>query len=100
VSQLLIDKLEIMRESIGPISIRSGCRCRSHNSSVGGKWRSAHITTDHSKCKAADIGVWSSKRRYDVVESAIAAGIRRIGPHKSFVHVDVAKKGDRSMWVY
>ena len=102
VSPLLLAKLERMRKKLGrPMPIRSGCRCPAHNRAVGGKARSAHITTARKPCLAADIRITGGNQRYLVVKAAYGAGLKRIGPHNSFVHVDVAKSLPRDvLFVY
>jgi uncharacterized protein YcbK (DUF882 family) len=102
VSKNLLGALERMRKMMGPITIKSGCRCPTWNKVVGGKRRSAHITTEDKECLAADIGLRSkgSRMRLKVVKAALEVGIKRIGPHKGFVHIDVATHLPEGMWVY
>ena len=102
VEPRLLGIMEAVRGAFGrPMHIRSGCRCRAHNLKVGGKPRSAHITTAKMACTAADIAVNGSIQRYRLVEAAYSAGVRRIGPHKKFVHIDVHQNLPQyRLWVY
>ncbi len=102
VSPPLLKKLELMRKRLGrAMSIRSGCRCPDHNKAEGGKSQSAHITTARRPCKAADVGVRGGIERFLVVEAAYDAGFKRVGPHRSFVHVDDDKGlPQKVMWLY
>ena len=65
-------------------------------------WRKEEKRSYH--CQAADLGLrgGGSLMRLNIVEAALSTGIkiRRIGPHKTFVHVDVAKHLPEGLWVY
>lgn len=65
--------------------INSGARSPYWNTKVGGVINSAHkIPT----CKAADIRTENSVVRDRIISAAKAAGIKRIGIGKTFVHLD------------
>jgi len=96
VDPRLIETLEIMRATTGPLVINSGCRCERWNTAVDGSELSAHMTGE-----AADIRTLGSKERYQVVASAILAGCTRIGVGRTFVHVDVSRVLPQSViWLY
>ena len=77
------EKLEFAREKAGmPFKVRSGRRCHAHNTREGGESNSEHLWGD-----ALDIETLDGYSRWKVVTAAIAAGIRRIGIGKTFVHV-------------
>ena len=90
-------KLDYAREKAGlPFVVVSGCRCEEHNAAEGGKEDS-----DHLRGYGADIKATSSFTRWRVVTSAIAAGIRRIGIAKTYVHLgDNMENPNPRMWVY
>ena len=74
----------------------SGLRTVSHNSKVGGKSKSAHLTG-----YAADISVNGSRSRYIILEALISAGFNRIGVANSFIHVDCHPDLDEDViWTY
>lgn len=94
VDVLLIDVLENVRDHFDkPIIITSGCRCPTHNKSVGGSLKSQHILG-----KAADfrvIGV-SVKEVADYLETKYPSEYG-IGRYNGRIHVDV-RNGDKARW--
>ena len=88
VSTELLWLLERMRGEYGPISINSGCRCATHNASIGGASRSAHTLGE-----AADLSVSGGKDRRLMVNLAVLYGASGLGVAKTFIHVDVAEDG-------
>lgn len=62
--------------------VRSGRRCHAHNTREGGKDNSEHLWGD-----ALDIETLDGFTRWKVVTAALAAGIRRIGIGRTFVHL-------------
>ncbi|MFM1976165.1 MAG: hypothetical protein RL145_1011 [Pseudomonadota bacterium] len=86
-----LDALEAMRREVGPIMIRSGHRCRSHNAAVGGVQNSYH-----TKAIAADIAV-TDKNRARLLQAAVNAGFSGLGYGRSFLHVDL---GPARAWTY
>jgi uncharacterized protein YcbK (DUF882 family) len=97
VDTKLISSLELMREVYArPIRITSGVRCPAHNRAVGGAPTSVHL-----EGLAADLAVRDSLERYLLVDLAIAAGFRRIGVAKSFIHIDLSPRAPAPrLWVY
>ena len=84
----LIQTLEAIREYAGfPVVITSGFRCPDQNAAAGGSPDSAHL-----RGEAADFSVTSSHRRFKFIESAIMAGVSRIGIGETFLHIDVSKR--------
>ena len=74
----------------------SGCRCEKHNAAEGGTETSDHLTGE-----GADIKATTSFVRWRVVTSAIAAGFRRIGIAKTFIHLgDNLDNPNPRIWVY
>lgn len=81
----LLGILEQVRQQFGPVTITSGCRCRSHNKAIGGAKKSQHIIG-----KAADIKVSYCS------PDKIAKYLRKkypnkygIGLYPGWLHVDV-----------
>ena len=94
-----LEKLQLARTYAGiPFVVISGCRCDSHNSSaeVGGK-----PTSDHLTGEGADIRVINSTERFAILDSAIAAGFRRIGIGRGFIHLGNGKHNPQAVaWIY
>ena len=90
-------KIDYAREVSGvPFVINSGFRCKKHNKAVGGKFTSSHMLG-----VACDINAVDSRRRFRIVEGLLAAGFKRIGIGKDFVHVDDDIEKDQNViWVY
>jgi len=86
VDPVLLNRLEDIREVFGPMRVNSGCRCTKHNAAVGGV-----PTSTHTLGKAADINAPTPEMRYRLVELAYAAGFKRIGVAKTFIHLDTAE---------
>ncbi len=95
---LLIDKLDELRLQINrPLVISSGCRCKPYNTKCGGAKDSAHTTG-----LAADIAVRSAQERFELLGKIIRGHMfKRIGIHKSFIHVDIDEtKPGCVVWMY
>lgn len=86
ISPFLVDLLERAREELDrPIVITSGFRCVKHNTEVGGKPNSAHLTGE-----AADIACYSDATRWELLNIFFALGVKRIEVGPTWLHVDVA----------
>ena len=91
----LVNKIQKVRDEYGPIRISSGCRCKTWNKKEGGKPESSHL-----KGLALDVVCNNSSDRYRLLKQ-LTLGFRRIGVHKSFIHVDIdSDKPEEVMWVY
>lgn len=85
--------LQKVRDIYGkPMRINSGYRCAAHNAAVGGS-----VTSQHLLGIAADIHCPSAEDKYNLVNAAMAVGMRGIGIYKTFVHLDL-RKGEVSVW--
>ena len=94
VDPALIDLLEEVRSYFGnrPVRVLSGCRCESHNKTVGGSAKSQHLLG-----KACDFYI-------EGVESLFTTAYLRdryptslgIGEYSSFTHVDV--RSEKARW--
>ena len=89
-------KLDEARMMAGtPFRITSGYRTESHNKKVGGVKGSSH-----TKGCAVDIAVNSGLQRSAIVCALAKVGFTRIGIAKTFVHVDLDKEKQNSIWLY
>jgi zinc D-Ala-D-Ala carboxypeptidase len=96
VDRTLVDRLQRARTSHGPITVTSGCRCRSHNTAEGGSPTSSHILG-----LAVDVKVAGGEERFEILTCLIEAGFRRIGVASSFIHADIdPDKQEPSLFTY
>lgn len=95
-------KLQNTRTIAGiKFTISSGCRCPSHNNSESRNEKSDHLTTEEIACEGADIVCNNSHDRYLIINAAITAGFKRIGPHEIFIHLGSAKRNPQEvLWLY
>lgn len=94
ISMRLVKGLQILRDiTQSPIHVNSGCRCKEHNSSVGGSPKSQHILG-----KAADIHVegYTPEEVYDFAKFIPEFENSGIGLYDTFVHLDV--RNGKSRW--
>ena len=89
VHPALLAVLEILRNRLGPLIVRSGYRTGAFNAAIGGAENSYHL-----KGMAADL---ASKTRppADIEAAASAVDVGGLSAYNSFVHVDV---GPRRRW--
>lgn len=97
MQELFLNKLDYARQRAAiPFVVNSGSRCEAHNKAEGGKPNSDHVTGE-----GVDIKCQTSFDRWRIVRAAIAAGIRRIGIAKTFVHLgDNLNNPNPRIWVY
>ena len=89
-------KLDEARMLAGtPFKITSGYRTEAHNKKAGGVKGSSH-----TKGCAVDIAVNSGLQRCAIVCALAKVGFTRIGIAKTFVHVDLDKEKQNSIWLY
>ena len=89
-------KLDEARMLAGtPFRITSGYRTEAHNKNVKGVKGSSH-----TKGCAVDIAVNSGLQRSAIVCALAKVGFTRIGIAKTFVHVDLDKEKQNSIWLY
>jgi hypothetical protein len=86
------DKLNQLRVAVGhAMNITSACRCKVHNTAIGGKDSSFHLTSHPWGCCAADIATtnWTSQQRWQFVHKAMELGWSiGINWQKNFIHID------------
>ncbi len=83
---LLVESLNLIRERLGrPLRITSGLRCAFWNAHEGGVGDSEHLTGD-----AADLAVVTGVDRWQIVQAAMAVGVRRIGIAGHFIHLGIS----------
>ena len=88
LDHLLLDKLELLRQSVGrALRVNSGYRCRIHNTIVGGSAYSQH------KNLAVDLSIHGQDPR-KLYDEAVALGFLGIGLGDSFIHLDMRNKID------
>lgn len=75
--------------------ISSGCRCKSHNRTVGGNPWSSHLYG-----LAADIKVTDGHSRFIILKSLMTAGFNRFGIGQNFIHVDSNLSKPEVIWTY
>ena len=83
---LLVNKLQLLRDFIGPLKINSGYRCKEYNIQVKGNPNSQHLLY-----KAVDPSTkgWSGAKRFLLVSKAIELGFTGIGIYENFIHLDI-----------
>lgn len=93
INQAFADKLQLLRNKIGPIKIGRGCgyRCATYNAKIGGAEYSRHIDMDAADLHAKRVPHWVA------VQAAMLVGFQGIGFGKSKLHVD---EGDVRWWTY
>jgi len=97
VSQEHLDRVQNVRDMLGPLSVTSGGRCPNHPDET-------HRTTpaDHQKQQGIDIQC-NGASRGNIVNAGIEAGCNAIGVAKTFVHLGYRPElpeGHITMWVY
>ena len=89
----LLDALEVLRvDSMAPLFITSGFRCKTHNKNIGGAKNSYH-------CKGMAADIYSNQvsvEQLSLMAEQIPA-INGIGIYDGWLHIDV-RKGDRINW--
>lgn len=90
----LEQRLNVARFFAGiPFNIVSACRCKSHNKAEGGAKNSAHLVGS-----GADIECTTNYQRGVILLALYAAGFKRIGVAKTFIHADV--RPGEAVWLY
>ena len=88
----LLRVLTYIREHFDkPVHINSGCRCESHNASVGGSDNSQHLVG-----RAADIRV-DGVEPHLVYELADNMEVGGLGAYDTFTHIDT-RSNQRARW--
>lgn len=96
VELALVENLQQVRDSFGPMTINSGCRCNSHNRSLSGSPQSSHL-----RGLAVDIRSANNLSRFNLIRSLLAVGFKRIGIAHEFIHVDQDLSKPQSLiWIY
>jgi hypothetical protein len=93
-------RLERVRELYGkPVIVNSGVRCEKHNAAVGGVV--GPPPSEHVSGLGADLRCSSSRDRALLLGAALAAGFRRVGIAKTFIHVGASEELDQDVvWLY
>ncbi len=87
-----MERLQKLREEVGPIRVTSGYRCLVHNQRVGGAPDSQHrwIATDIQPLNVPLAQV------YELVQSEDLFGLGGIGRYDDFLHLDL--RGEMARW--
>lgn len=81
-----LDKLQALRNILGPLTINSASRCADYNASEGGAPASKHLTGE-----AFDIAIGKTNRG-DLLKAAGKVGFTGFGFGTNFLHVDTGRK--------
>ena len=83
VDTALIIVMQSIRDRFGALAVSSGCRCASHNKSVGGAAKSQHLLG-----RAADIRPLSATAKE--VADWVKSNFPKVscGEYSTFVHID------------
>lgn len=82
-------------------TVISGCRCPVYNREEGGTEGSDHLATESLACEGADIYCNNSSDRFKIIKAALLMGFRRIGPHKTFIHLGTSERNLQNvLWLY
>tara|TARA_R100000734_G_scaffold9777_1_gene7425 strand:- start:71 stop:463 length:393 start_codon:yes stop_codon:yes gene_type:complete len=94
-------KLDEARMLAGtPFRITSGYRSEAYNEELRKRGYKASNNSSHCKGCAVDIAVNSGLQRSAIVCALAKVGFTRIGIAKTFVHVDLDKEKQNSIWLY
>tara|TARA_B110001454_G_C12674963_1_gene415442 strand:- start:55 stop:408 length:354 start_codon:yes stop_codon:yes gene_type:complete len=94
INRDLVDKLQLVRDKMGPMSVTSGVRCEAHNTKIGGSSSSSHIDG-----VAVDVKCDSGPFRQKIL-TELTKHFQRIGIAKNFIHVDIDSTKSESVWLY
>lgn len=101
VSPHLVAIWELLRVKFGvPVNFNSVCRCKHHNSNVGGASGSTHLPNINGECEGSDIVIPGVEADYvaDFLEKTFPNSLG-IGRYRGRTHVDV-KRGRARRWDY
>ena len=91
----LIPTLERIRGGYGlPMIITSGYRCLDYNKILFGG-------PEHPAGEAADVWCVGDENRFKLVSVCLAAGIKRLGIGRDFIHIGISKTLPQpAIWLY
>lgn len=83
MKQSFMDKLQIMRDIVGPIRVSRGFSCPLHPLE-----ETKPLPGSHTQGTAADLLINSAGQRFFYVDAALKAGMEGIGVYETHIHVD------------
>ena len=87
----LIDVLDDVHDEVNfTMYINSGTRCEAHNTAVGGKPNSAHLTGPDGHSHAADVAIQNDHQRFLLFRALMKHGVVRLEDAPTWVHADNA----------
>lgn len=96
ISIKLINKLQAVRDLVGPLTITSAYRCPAHQAALRGQGvQTAKGTSQHELGRAADV----QAKNMPALEAALRKEFMAIGVAKTFFHVDLRTDKPRE-WRY
>ena len=88
ITATALDKLQALRDLVGPLIINSAARCEYHNEAEGGAPNSYHLSTGDEPSCAFDISLKGHDKQR-LIEAAERVGFGGMGVNYStFLHVD------------
>lgn len=92
-----LTRLDALRGLCGfPFIVTSGFRTQFYNTKIGGVANSAH-----TRGVAVDIACVDSRRRFIIINNAVACGFTRIGIGSNFIHLDTDISLNQDViWLY
>ncbi len=88
VSPLHVERLQELREQLGPIRITSGYRCQAHNAAVGGASGSQHLVGTATDIVAAGMTAGEVAAQCEHFDG--------LGRYVDFTHIN--SRGHRARW--
>lgn len=89
-----LDKLQAIRDELGPLTLTSAYRCANHPVEA----RKAR-PGQHNHGHAFDISAPDGSMKFKIIEVALKHGATGIGIHKNFIHVDW-RESTPVAWLY
>ena len=87
IDNQIVHRLQVVRDILKtPITINSGCRCKSHNYKVGGKPASLHL-----EGRAIDWSV-ENEEKFMLAAKLLSGWSGGFHVYSTFIHIDIGRK--------